>query len=92
MLVEDLRRRAAERAWKARTVLHPVASGTFRPHGRYDVRRVRRTPMRALRGGDKGLAASFRIVGGAVEITILATSADVSPDDAAWAMDAARAS
>ena len=86
----DLARRAVERARRAKAVLHPVAQGTFRPHGRYDVRRVRRTPVRALRGGEGGLVASYRIVGGEVEITVLATSADCCADDVAWAMGAAR--
>lgn len=84
-------RAALLRARTARAVLHPVATGTFRPHGgRYDVRRVRGWPVRPLRGGAGGLAASYRLAGGAVEITILARDAECSADDAAWAMTAAR--
>ncbi len=69
--------RAAElRMLRARATLHPVATATFRPHGgRYDGRRVRTRPVRALRGGANGLAASYRLVEGSVENTILAREA-----------------
>jgi 3-methyladenine DNA glycosylase/8-oxoguanine DNA glycosylase len=79
------------RARHARATLHPVAQGTFRPQGgRYDVRRVRARPVRALRGGKSGLAASFRLTDGSVEITILACDPACPADDVAWAMTAAR--
>ena len=77
-------RRLRER--QARAALHPVAEGTFRPRGgRYDVRRVRRRPVRALRGGASGLVAAFRLTEGAVEITILARDRDCRAADIAWA-------
>lgn len=79
------------RAGQARAALRAVATGTFRPVGaRYDVRRVRRWPVRALRGGPTGLAASYRLTDGSVEITILSAAPSCSADDAAWAMTAAR--
>ena len=79
------------RAGQARAALHAVATGTFRPlGGRYDVRRVRRWPVRALRGGPAGLAASYRLTAGSVEITILAVAPASTADDVAWAMTAAR--
>lgn len=84
-------RPALLRARQARIGLHAVAQGTFRPHGgRYDVRRVRTRPVRALRGGANGLAASFRLTEGSVEITILASDPACVSDDIAWAMAAAR--
>ncbi len=68
-----------------------MATATVRPRGgRYDVRRVRGWPVRALRGGPGGLAASYRLTEGAVEITILAAAPGCSADDIAWAMTAAR--
>ena len=79
------------RARDARASLPSVESGTFRPRGgRYDVRKLRRWPLRALRGGEGGLAASFRLTAGAVEITILACDPACPADDVAWAMGAAR--
>jgi 3-methyladenine DNA glycosylase/8-oxoguanine DNA glycosylase len=84
-------RAALLRARQARAALHAVAEGTFRPRGgRYDVRRVRAWPLRALRGGGSGLAASFRLAAGAVEITILARDPSCAAEDVAWAMGAAR--
>ena len=75
----------------ARATLDVVAAGTFRPQGgRYDVRRVRLRAVRALRGGESGLVASFRLVAGSVEITILARDPACSAEDIAWAMTAAR--
>ncbi|MBX3185544.1 MAG: DNA-3-methyladenine glycosylase 2 family protein [Labilithrix sp.] len=50
---------------------------------------MRRVPVRALRGGERGVAASFRVRAGAVEIAILARG-ELSPDELAWAMEAAR--
>ena len=80
------------RVRQARAALQPVATGTFRPRGgRYDVRRVRRWPVRALRGGSAGLAASYRLIDGAVEITILVPEpAACRAEDVEWAMTAAR--
>jgi 3-methyladenine DNA glycosylase/8-oxoguanine DNA glycosylase len=67
-----------------------VANAAFRPRGpRYDAARIERWPVRALRGGPDGIAASFEARGPAVEIAILARGA-ASPDDVAWAMEAAR--
>lgn len=75
--------------------LRVVATGEFRPPraGRYDVRWVRRWPVRALRGGADGLVAAFALRAGAVEITILSAvrGDQLCPEaDAAWAMEAAR--
>jgi 3-methyladenine DNA glycosylase/8-oxoguanine DNA glycosylase len=85
-------RAALLRQRRARAALHPVASGSFRPQGgRYDVRRVRRWPLRPLRGGDQGLAASYRLDAGAVEITLLSSDATCARDDIEWGMSAARA-
>lgn len=68
-----------------------VAKGAFRPRGgRYDVRPLRKHPVRALRGGEDGLCASFAIKAGTIEISILTPTETCSADDAAWAMDAAR--
>ena len=74
-----------------------VATGEFRPRGgRYDVRPLRKWPLRALRGGPDGLAAAFALRGGCVEITILAPSAssEASPEAdetaVAWGMSVAR--
>lgn len=68
-----------------------VAKGAFRPRGgRYDVRPLRKRPMRALRGGPDGLAASFAIKAGTIEISILAQGEACPEHDVAWAMEAAR--
>jgi 3-methyladenine DNA glycosylase/8-oxoguanine DNA glycosylase len=82
---------AEERRRRALAELHPVAKGAFRPRGGpYDVRRLRRAPMRALRGGANGLLASFAVLAGEIEITILAADAACGESDIAWAMAAAR--
>ena len=71
--------------------MNVVASAAFKPRGgRYDVRPIRKRPLRALRGGATGLAASFAIRAGAVEISILAAGPECSADDAAWGMHVAR--
>lgn len=54
------------------------------------MRRIRRAPVRALRGGTQGLAAAYRLVAGEVEITILGASAATEAADVEWAMSAAR--
>jgi len=79
----------------SRADLQVVASGEFRPRGgRYDVRPLRKRPLRALRGGPRGFAAAFSLRAGCVEITILAPpAADREPHseaEIAWAMTAAR--
>lgn len=90
-MTSDARTARLLRERQARATLHAVAEGTFHPRGgRYDVRRVRRRPLRALRGGANGLAASFRLTEGSVEITILARDPACGSDDVAWAMAAAR--
>ena len=69
-----------------------VEAGHFAPRGgRYDVRPLRRRPVRALRGGPDGMVAAFDVRGGEVEITILATDPLSSAADVAWAMTTARA-
>ncbi|MDB4944363.1 MAG: 3-methyladenine glycosylase [Labilithrix sp.] len=88
--LEDLRRRAIARAHAATRVLVPVRTASFRPRGRYDVRRVRRWPVRALRGGHHGLAAAFRLVAGEVEITLLGVQPAHDVEDLERAMAAAR--
>jgi 3-methyladenine DNA glycosylase/8-oxoguanine DNA glycosylase len=70
--------------------LRVVATGSFRPRGgRYDVRPLRKRPIRALRGGADGMVAAFAVRDGTVEIRILARSA-AGGDDIAWAMERAR--
>jgi 3-methyladenine DNA glycosylase/8-oxoguanine DNA glycosylase len=72
--------------------LFVVAKAAFRPRGgRYDVRPLRKRPLRALRGGPNGLAASFAIKAGAIEISIVAPEKTCAPEDVTWAMAAARA-
>jgi 3-methyladenine DNA glycosylase/8-oxoguanine DNA glycosylase len=72
--------------------MHVVASGTFRPRGgRYDVRPLRRRPIRAVRGGAAALVAAFALRDGAIEITIFAKDPRAPEADVAWAMEAARA-
>jgi 3-methyladenine DNA glycosylase/8-oxoguanine DNA glycosylase len=84
-------RPAVLRARRALADLHVVAQGSFRPRGGpYDVRRLRRAPVRALRGGPGGLAASYAVAGGEIAITIVAADASCSASDVAWAMEAAR--
>ncbi len=56
---------------------------------RFDPRRLRRTPVRALRGGPDGVAVGFGFSGGALRVTVLAAGA-CSDDDVAWALDRAR--
>jgi 3-methyladenine DNA glycosylase/8-oxoguanine DNA glycosylase len=78
-----------------RADLQVVATGEFRPcGGRYDVRPLRKRPLRALRGGPRGFAAAFALRAGCVEITILAPpphdNEPVSEAEIAWAMAAAR--
>jgi 3-methyladenine DNA glycosylase/8-oxoguanine DNA glycosylase len=71
--------------------LRVVARGEFRPRGgRYDVRPLKKRPLRALRGGGDGLVAAYAIRDGCVEITILAGPEAGSEADVAWAMAAAR--
>jgi|GEM_PF-1529300 len=72
--------------------LHVVGSGHFLPRGgRYDVRPLRRRPVRALRGGPQALVAAFGVRDGGVEITLLATAPECPASDVEWAMASARA-
>ena len=72
--------------------LKAVASARFVPvGGRYDVRPLRRRPVRAVRGGPGAMVAVFGVRAGEVEITIFASGADCPPGDVAWAMASARA-
>lgn len=71
--------------------LRVVATGSFRPRGGpYDVRPLKKRPLRALRGGPDGIVAAYAIRDGAVEITILAKGAAGTEADVSWAMGAAR--
>ena len=72
-----------------------VATGEFRPRGgRYDVRKLRKRPLRPLRGGPRGFAAAYALRAGCVEITVLAprprAGEPASEAEIAWAMSAAR--
>ena len=72
--------------------LKAVATGRFVPvGGRYDVRPLRRRPVRALRGGPDAMVAVFGLRAGAIEITIFARGAGSSAGDVASAMASARA-
>jgi 3-methyladenine DNA glycosylase/8-oxoguanine DNA glycosylase len=71
--------------------LRVIARGEFRPRGgRYDVRPLKKRPLRALRGGGSGLVAAYAIRDGCVAITVLACPEAVGESDATWAMAAAR--
>lgn len=71
--------------------LRVIATGSFRPRGgRYDVRPLKKRPLRALRGGADGLVAAYAVRDGSIDITILAGGAAGSQADEAWAMAAAR--
>jgi 3-methyladenine DNA glycosylase/8-oxoguanine DNA glycosylase len=71
--------------------LRLVAKGTFRPRGGlYDVRPLRKRPIRALRGGDSAMVAAFAMREGAIEISIFAREDPCSAEDIAWAMEIAR--
>lgn len=71
--------------------LRVVATASFRPRGGcYDVRPLKKRPVRALRGGADGLVAAYAIRAGSVEITILAAGAGGDEADVSWAMAAAR--
>lgn len=56
---------------------------------RFDPRRLRRTPVRALRGGADGVAVRFSFGDGALGVAVLAAGA-CNDDDVAWALDRAR--
>jgi 3-methyladenine DNA glycosylase/8-oxoguanine DNA glycosylase len=69
-----------------------VETGHFVPRGgRYDVRPVRRRPLRALRGGPEAMVAAFGIRDGGIEITLLTKHPECSAADVAWGMASARA-
>lgn len=71
--------------------LRAVATGSFRPRGgRYDVRPLKKRPIRALRGGTGGLVAAYAVRDGAIDITILAAGGACTEADASAAMIAAR--
>jgi 3-methyladenine DNA glycosylase/8-oxoguanine DNA glycosylase len=74
------------------TGLRVVDGGHFVPRGgRYDVRPLRRSPVRALRGGAHAMVAAFQVRDGGVEITLLARDPSCAESDRAWAMESARA-
>ena len=71
--------------------LRVLATGSFRPRGGcYDVRPLKKRPLRALRGGTDGLVAAYGVCDGSVDITILGAGAAGSEGDVTWAMAAAR--
>lgn len=71
-------------------MLRVVASCTFRPKGPlYDPRRLLRRPIRALRGGEDGIAVAFAAKAGAIAVDVLARGQH-DDEDVARAMDAAR--
>ncbi|MBL8607030.1 MAG: DNA-3-methyladenine glycosylase 2 family protein [Myxococcales bacterium] len=75
---------------RAPAVLRPVREVELAPAGaRYDPRRVLRTPLRALRGGDHGLVVGFGWRAPSLVITVLARG-DASDDDVAFAIEAGR--
>jgi 3-methyladenine DNA glycosylase/8-oxoguanine DNA glycosylase len=71
-------------------MLRLVSTFRFRPKGPlYDPRDLLRRPVRALRGGDDGLAVSFAARSGEIQIELLARGA-CDDEDAARAIEAAR--
>jgi 3-methyladenine DNA glycosylase/8-oxoguanine DNA glycosylase len=70
--------------------LRVVRSASFVPRGgRYDPKWLSRRPVRALRGGDRGIAVAFRVRGASVAIDVCA-GGPVTDDDVDRAMVAAR--
>ena len=70
--------------------LRLVFSRTFRPlGGAYAPRRLRRRPIRVLRGGEGGVAVRFRVSGSDVGIEVW-TAGESTADDVTWAVDRAR--
>jgi 3-methyladenine DNA glycosylase/8-oxoguanine DNA glycosylase len=71
----------------------PIARVTLRPLGAgFDPKPLWRSPVRALRGGDDGVAFAFAPSGGALEVTVLAAGVldAVGDDDVERAVRAAR--
>ncbi|MBS2014345.1 MAG: DNA-3-methyladenine glycosylase 2 family protein [Deltaproteobacteria bacterium] len=70
--------------------LREVVTATFRPKGaRYHASRLKRFPIRALRGGPDGLGVAYALRPEGITVTILARGA-CTEDDTEWALAAAR--